>query len=217
MFSREAFEAYVNSDGSIPFDLYAQDTDQWAWLQEYIPGIIVYSAGGMFPFQAEGLIHNMPFYFRYEWGSASLKVGAENGDMPHLPEDALYSAHTEYSEKTDEEDFVRLMIKLVPKLEKSPYLWRFEANTLNMLNDDKWGFTVGERTGEVVGWGFTPEEGYFAAREPNDYSYYPNTVMATLTADIQREMWKAQNPSRTPKNVDPRQYPDIPPVFTVNM
>lgn len=216
MFSREAFEAYVNSNGSIPFDLYAQNTDHWAWVTEYIPGIVISSAGGSFPFQAEGLIHNMPFYFRSEWGSASLKVGSENGDMPHLPETALYSAHTEYAEKTDEEDFVRLLIKLVPQLKKSPYLWRFQANKLHMLNDGSWGFTVGERTDEVAGWGFTPEEGYFAAREPKDYSSYP-TVLTSLTPDIQRAMWKAQNPSRTPKNADPRNYPDIPPVFTVNI
>lgn len=209
MLNREAFEAWLNSDGSVKFDLYAQNISEWAFLQEVIPGIVISSAGGWFPFQAEGILQGYPFYFRSEQGSSSLKLG--NPDDPescYLLYNSLYYAKYDMEVKTFE-DFVLCLVKIVPLLQRSPFLWRFKARKFSgsfqvPVIEDSWD--------EVVGWGYTPDEGYFTSGEP---SLYLESV--GVSKDAQTALWLAREVSTEPLNEDPRVWSDVDPDFKVNV
>ena len=108
MISLGSFETWLKSDSSLNFDIYAQNPDEWIWLRKIIPNLVVSSAGGSCPFQAEGLLYGLPFYYRERNGWASLSVGESNGAPPYL--DSIYSAGIDCAEFSDEEEFARLMI-----------------------------------------------------------------------------------------------------------
>jgi hypothetical protein len=47
-------------------------------LSDRFDNLIFYRAGGACPVQAEGTYKDLPFYFRYRWGEASLGLGGED-------------------------------------------------------------------------------------------------------------------------------------------
>lgn len=212
---RKALEEYLKSDGSIEFDIYAQNPHDWEWLGRIIPTLIVSSAGGWMPFQAEGLLHNHPFYFRSEQGSANLRVGEIDGDAPYLSDSTLYSSYISYDEQEDEkENFPALMVKLVPLLKKSPFLWEFEANEVMHDDTDSRKYTVLDKPAQypLHGWGFTPEEGYLDAIEPKKIF-----ERVGWDYDFQKQLILERNPKSTPINADTRKYPETVPNWTVNL
>lgn len=210
---KEAFLAWLDTDGEIPFDMYAQKPEKWAWLSDVIPGIIIYSAGGLLPFQAQGLLHGLPFYYRHEWGSASLAVAGPNGEP--FGNEVLYRASVDYDEDVEiagQSPFVDNLVRLVPSLERSPFLWEFPCRKLVFDKGKKLSYTVSDEVDIVVGWGHTPEEGFLATQKPSEY-----LLSHGWSVEFQRQMWVDRAVSSVPRNIDNRVFPEVAPDFHVNI
>lgn len=209
---RKAFLNYLeNPEVGLDFDLFAQDINKWAWLEEFIPGIIITSAGGSLPFQAEGTILGYPFYYRSEQYSASIKVGSLHGDKPYLPESAIYSARIKNDHYLGGETFVQDLIRLIPLLDKAPFLYRFPCKEI------KWaeGFTSFEVLDEettVAGWGQNPTEAFEWAKKPDEWA---KTISETLY-NMMPFAFEAREVSKIPVNQDTRVFPNVRPDFRVN-
>lgn len=197
--------AYLNSpEVQIGSNLYATDIHDWEWLQEAVPSLIVSSAGGFVPFQAEGYIHGFSFYMRAEDGSASLAVSPVIGEPPYSTNPRNLYAHIRYGEGRHEvqrpEMFIPHLMVLLERLEKPPF--RYEFPYVKPVYDEATSAYVpadgdGE-TGVYFGWGETPEEAYEHAerswKEPNDYW------------NGGADYWDMSVPDRTPVNVDDRDF-----------
>lgn len=207
----ENFKAWVESGGEVEFDLYAQNIHDWEWLTEYIPGIVISSAGGLVPFEAFGLLHGHPFYFRVRHDVARLNVAAEDGD-PVSSRDVLYTASVECDSWKAKENFVPLLMKLVPALDVAPFLWEFECSKVQWANDGNKSYTVTDEKDVRVGWGYTCEEGYKAAAEPSEY-----LLSAGWSVEFQRKLWDDQKVDRVPSNKDERKFPAVKPDFRVTL
>lgn len=209
----EAFEAWVMSNGEIPFDIYSQDPNEWTWLQDIIPNFIVSSAGGSVPFQAEGLYHGYPFYMRDRHGYAELSLGELDGEAPYSGSSILYSAGVETEEFYGSENFIRNILALVPKLKRAPFPYQFEGKKLDFSKDNSWTYTVSELKKEICwGWGYTPEEGFARLVEPSEYLITHGASVA-----LQQQMMEAQAFSPIPVNSDERKFPDSDPLFIVTV
>lgn len=198
------FREWLESDQQIPFDLYSQDSKRWVWLAEHIPGLIVSSAGGQLPFQASGLLHGAPFYYREEWGYANLKVGAVNGEEPFLlGPDTLYSATVDCPEQWRSfENFPFMMMKLVSELQVAPYCWEFSANKLSFAdeNNAETFYVTGEKDVKYS-LGESAEQAFLKTRLPNSY-----LIEKGWSADLQERMWLAQEINPVPINKDIRVF-----------
>ena len=210
----DAFTALVDSSeeerSEIRFDLYAQPLHRFEWATAYIPGLVVYSAGGLFPFQAEGFINGYPFYYRSEWGSCNIKFGRPEDSVPYLPEESYYTAYDNEFEGTTMETFVEALTRLLPKVKRSQNLYKFECRKVVLSKGDGlWEWTVDpELKDTVVGWGYTPEEAYKYASEPSAY-----LVEHGFSASRQKELWVTREVNPTPVYVTVRDWPETDPVF----
>lgn len=208
-FDFEAFKAYIESDGEIEFDLYARDPGDYAELAEIVPGLVVSSAGGSMPFQAEGLIEGYPFYYRDEQGGASLRVGSVDGERPYLGESTLWSASENTEDGHENEDFPINLLRLIKKLKRSPFPYEFEGYDLDYLNDGSWNFTVNRnKIATYGGWGYNPEEAYQAMFVKSEY------LEEHGCSEVQQlAMMLAHEFKKEPINADERIYPEISPGF----
>lgn len=168
------------------FDMYARDVNDYEWLQEFVPGLIVYSAGGFFPFQASGYIKDLHFYFRAEDGYASMRLADSKNDC-HIPVRSLYSSTISTRRFSDDVETLRKMwvsylLTCVDQLKRTEYLYHFESNEVDFESDsgnfgldvkrDESGNILPSRFGEV-GWGYTADEAFAAASDrKNFYSLY---------------------------------------------
>lgn len=212
-FDLESFKEWIESDlgQDIPFDPYAQNPEEWKHLADRIPGLIISSADGIACYQAEGLLHGLPFYFKAKQGSASLSVGSVSGGFPYLPGDALYfSDHFDCSYLMSHEEFEELMLKMVPTLKRAPILWEFPCRKLEYV-DGKW---TGKATDEMdmeLGWGHTPEEGYEATKETSAY-----LEQHGISVETQKRMWDVREVSPLPSpTTQLKEWPETDPEFKV--
>lgn len=125
--------AFFSGESVVEPKMHAADPGWFRDLSAKIPGLLVESAGGVCPFQSEGTLQGMPYYFRYRSGYVSLTT------MEPLSDDVdevdtlcpLYVAGTEFGEPLDgylnRQQFVDLMLALVPQLEPAAFLWEFEG------------------------------------------------------------------------------------------
>lgn len=214
MLDRKAFEAWMNSDGEIPFDMYARDPKETAWFREYIPGLIVSSAGGLLPFQAEGLLHGLPFYFRNRHETSTLRVGEADGGTPFV-NDTLYIASIEGTVMNGD-DFFKAMLKLVPMLEVAPFLWEFSGLKPIFAKEEeglpKWSYSFDGIREKVHGWGQTATEGFAQTRVTSAY-----LESHGFSAQEQDDYWVAREIDPTPLNEDARVFPEVAPNFVVNL
>lgn len=206
---REAFIAWLQDPNAqqVRFDMHAQDPNDWTWLAEFIPGIIISSAGGIWPFQAEGLLHGLPFYYKDKQGSASLHIGPADGSP--FGSDCIYYATVETGKdwEADAENFPRLLAECVSKLERLPFLWEFPMHEVNRDENGKF-YRTGNMT-HFVGRGDTALDGYFACME--------------RLIDLCGRHWPGQEDeylellevSSAAINQDERVFPDPEPEFTV--
>lgn len=215
---REAFISYLESEGDeeLEFDLYAQNVDGWRWLQEWIPGIVISSAGGIAPFQAQGLLHGHPFYYKDRHGYAFLNVGELDGEAPYLGDTTLYSASIETEEFAGGENFVKNLMKLVPELKCTPFPYEFQGRKIEWGNENiharKYRVVEGEFDDfPTVGWGYFPEEAFEELAKPSEY-----LLSCGWTEEIQREIYELRAFSPEPVKTDERKYPEVDPPFTVN-
>lgn len=212
----DAFMALVDASDedqeNIKFDLYARPLHAFEWAQEYVPGLIVYSAGGMLPFQAEGLINGYPFYYRSEWGSCNIKIGRLEDTVPYLPEESYWYAYDNEFEGDTAESFIEALTRLLPKIERQQNIYKFEVLATNYVGENgswQWEINPNETT-TVIGWGYTAEEAFIYASKPSKYLEEKG-----FSVENQREHWVAQQPNPVPVYVTQREWPDVEPVFEV--
>ena len=148
------------------FDMYAQDVKEWEWLQQFVPDVIVYSAGGMCPFQAEGYIGDLNFYYRERGGYASLSL-ANSKEASYSLRDSLYSAEIEVEEFRPASEWIGTFLTLVERLEKPKFLYHFQSDAVDLEKLDKEGIMQNkhDENGDVIhetqlGWGYSVEEAF---------------------------------------------------------
>lgn len=209
----DAFQALVDDPDADAntFDLYAQPLHRFEWAQEYVPGLIVHSAGGMVPFQAEGTINGYPFYYRSEWGGCDIKIGRPEDVIPYLPEESYWSAYDNEFEGSTFETFIEGLTRLLPKLHRTPTLWRFEGHKSTFLDGKgRWEWVIDKtEKDEVFGWGETAEEGYQAAAAPSEY-----LAECGFTPEMQNRLFVDKEVSIIPSpKTKIKLYPDNDPKF----
>ena len=182
------------------FDMYACDINDFSWLKSFVPDIIVHSAGGIFPFQAEGYLGDMSFYFRAEDNYASLTV-SDSGENVFSYHDALYYSRIELTHFSSsgslEKDWISYLLTTIEKLEKTPLLYYFEMNKidfnstqgdfgLDIAKDEKGNIL----TEEIAGSGFSVDEAFSNASK---IDYYRSLYCVNPYDDMKEsfpEMWK---------------------------
>lgn len=216
---KEAFFAYLEGeDSDVDFDIYAQDINDWAWLGEMVPGLVLSSAGGVLPFQAEGLYHGHPWYYKERYGQASLRVAQLNAENAYLPGELLFSAHEEVEEFRAGPGWISTILNLFENLEKSPFRYDFESYDVEfrrqseeeklakrkMTVDDLIATdTLTERFG-VCGWGHTPEEAYEYTKEISAY-----LLENGFSEEVQKKMWEMKRINPIPTNKDERDFSTV--------
>lgn len=205
----ESLEDYVRrlKDEDIEsFNIYKQDPERWRFLTEKIPGLVITSAGGVLPYQAEGTLHGLPFYFRCRHENASIRLVEVGGNA--ISGEPLYIANMDAPHMINDEKFAEIMVELISKLRRSEFRWEFMGRKVNV---DK-GLKITQTDEEEIsyGWGYTPEEGF---RETQVHSTY--LLERGFTPEIQDELWRARQLNPTPVNSDNRNWPDPEPKFEV--
>lgn len=224
------------------FDMYAQDVTEWTWLQEFVPGLVIYSAGGVFPFQANGYFGDLHLYFRAEDNYASLRLSREK---MCFPVDSLYSSRMNIPEKYEKigPEWVSYLLTLIERLKKTEFLYSFQENkidyesetgkfSLDIVRDDDCN-VVFEEQGSA-GWGYTPEQAFVQAQDMTVWRYLRmenNVDKDRYFEDWQKRqdrVWSEEKMQRwielrnlqpivtNVKGVD-RVYPEILPDFTVRV
>lgn len=219
------------------FDMYAQDVNEWKWLQQFVPEVIVYSAGGACPFQAEGYLGEFNFYYRERGGSASLNL-ARSQKESYSAVDSLYCASIEVEEFRPAHEWLGTFLTLVEQLEKNPYLYQFQAD--EVVGTGKVFSKKFDENGNAIhttagGWGFTEEEAYQNTLEHIEsmrswfmrgHSRYDRELKKEILEP--EKDWTDEDYDRyvSLRNVQPivvkiegedRDYPDVDPVFEVTV
>lgn len=134
-------------------------------------GLVITRAGGVVPFQAEGFIYDMPFYFRCRHGNVSLRVGGNNGERPYSTR-SWYSSFLELNEDyfMDRESFVKIFPEMVKALQKSDFFFGFQyvlrSDVENLSEEEREQYEEVARAQEigdhvkVFAFGATAEEAY---------------------------------------------------------
>jgi hypothetical protein len=174
-------------------------------VESRIPGLSVEVAQGAIPFQSEGTLAGLPYYFKYKSGYARLRVG---GDLSAAP---LYEADQEYGHPLDgaldDDEFAHLFPRLVRGLRRAPRLWEFTGVVVHATPR---GPAVGTPT-TYGAWGETPEEAFAAMHQyPQDSAYTKHVTPKEHQAAL---MARDMNPSTI--TVDERVWPDPQPRFVV--
>ena len=157
----EWFEDQVVDEPSVPVPL-----PEW---QEVLPGLVVFFADGIEPYQMEGLYHGFPFYLRERGGIFSLAIGEEEGTP--FGESVLYKAKLATADLVsqlphiDEKDpklhhkarIMEIFKVLIARLEIAPYPYLFAGKEFPPRNNL---FVASREDSAYFGDGHNPEEAY---------------------------------------------------------
>lgn len=173
-----------------------------AHLEFRFPELEITQAGGMCPFQAEGTLHGVPFYFRFRHNWAELRILSDGGSDAGWFK-PLYAAGCEHGENEDQgwldgPDFVELMTRLIGELERAPILWEFPG-----VEPADVGVIKAGAPAKFGAWGQTPEEAWERMHEPSEY------LRDKGIDDATQARWLAdRNMSPQTITVDDRAFPD---------
>lgn len=101
-----------------------------------VPSLDLVNAGGMCPFQADGYIEGLPFYFRFRHDMAHLRVAdkIENiFDKPLYESMQEYGDGSGYSGYLTEDEFADVFVNLLRNLQRAPITWTFEGEYTRAL------------------------------------------------------------------------------------
>lgn len=219
----DAFADWVTSRVDVPFNPYAIDPTQMSWLTDLIPGIVVTSAGGFVPFQAEGLLHGLPFYYRERTGLASLSVGGPGAPHAYGP-NPLWRAQEDVEELRGGRAWLDSLINLVQTLRPLEFRYEFAHREVTWSdrkpkNIDTVTFTPGNDNAPMTfkaARGSTPALAYERAATFEESAYLSGHGWSV---DVQRRLHDAQvaTMSSEPSAPDDRVWPDIHPTFAVTV
>lgn len=214
----EAFiEWLMQGDTTIPFDLHAQDIDDYTFMKRYIPTLIVSSAGGLCPFQAEGYMFDLAFYYRERHGWAELRLAHTHNEC-YGGGEALYAASTEVPEFRDSRtgEWLQTLLHLVPQLERSPFLYQFPCK--KVVQEQEGGVWRPDHddpyTSIISSWGDTLEEAW---NEMHTFHESWGMSSAGMSRAEQESLHEARLATVLPEPVetDNRIFPDPEPVFEI--
>ena len=210
---KNAFLEWLDSDGELGFDMYSQDPTDWDWLKQFVPTLIIKSAGGLCPFQAEGYIFNLPFYYRERHGWASLELGEEEA-LNGYSGDSLFSSGIEVEEFRSGPGWISTLLTLIEKLEKSDFLYYFSGNEVKWEdpNDVNTAYIVGDYKLGYPGRGANPEEAY-----RNSIGIWEFLVERGWKPEDVQKLVDLQDIKPVPKNEDRRIFPNPIPEFKVSV
>lgn len=209
MDSLEDYVKSIETGNRDDFDLYRQDPNDWSFLSRLIPGLVITSAGGILPFQAEGTLHGLPFYFRCRHEVATLRLVSENENA--VSDNPLYIASVPSEQIIDTMGFTKHMISLVKKLERCQFRWEFMGQKVTV--DKNLDIVLSDDEEEIsYGWGHTPAEGF---EETKEYSEY--LLEHGFSHELQDRIWEAKKLNPVPVNSDNRNWPDPEPVFEIKL
>lgn len=231
----------VDMNDDVEFDLYARDIKDFNWLKEFIPDIVIYSAGGMCPFQAEGYLGEYNFYYRERGGNASLSLATSKNDC-YGGADNLYRANIEVEEFREGPGWFSTLMNLIEKLERNSYLYQFQCDEIDFGpsgNDKENMKKKVDENGNVIhgfkgGWGFTAEEAFKEAvsfeyfrdfvfnrtkydREIGEYVPAPELNWTEAEFNKYVELSNVQFIVQEERSSKKRVYPEIDPVFEVKV
>jgi hypothetical protein len=176
-------------------------------LQARIPSLVIKSVGGVLPFKAEGSLGGLFFTFRYQYGNATLCVGADTRMAP-LYEAPRWWYGPRHGQRLDGPEFEQLMLLLVPELERAKRYWEFDGVPIRR--------PAGARSGLWYPYGafaHTPQEALASIVA------YPQHIKLTGRRAPTPEEWAAEVAARQinpqTKTIDLRAWPDPEPQFIV--
>lgn len=219
----EAFLEYMKISEEIDslaeetrFDLYSQDIKKWEWMQEFIPEIVVISAGGLLPFQAEGYIKDLFFYYRERGGVASLRL-SDSMDKSYSYGSSLYSSSLEVEEFRSGSGWIETFFNLYEKLEKTRKLYNFETNQVRLNSDGK-PYLTGEKSTKVE-WGYTSDEAYneIIKHQDSEETIQVWVDYRRFSRENYLEYIRLEDVQNKVLNIEyeDKEYPEIEPVFKV--
>jgi len=219
----EAFLEYMKISEEIDslleetrFDLHSQDIKKWEWMQEFIPEIIVSSAGGLSPFQAEGFIEDFFFYYRERGGVASLRL-SDSIDKSYGYNSSLYSASLEVEEFRSGSGWIETFFNLYERLEKTKNLYDFESNEVKFNGDGK-PYLTGEKS-TTAEWGYTSDEAYneIIKHQDSEKTIKIWTDYRKFSRENYLEYIRLRDVQNKVLNIEynDKNYPEVEPVFKV--
>lgn len=168
------------------------------------PELVIEYAGGGCPFQAGGTLHGIPFYFRFRHNWAELRILSDGGSDAGWFK-PLYVAGSELEDDPDSDrgfltpdEFVMLMSRLIPALQRSEILWEFDG----IHPEDVGKIKAGDPTTYGT-WAHTPEQAWERMHQPSAY------LRKKGIDDATQEQWVASR-KMIPHTitVDDRVFPD---------
>lgn len=206
-----------------PFNPYAVDPARMAWLAELVPGTVITSAGGFVPFQVEGLLHGLPFYYRERTGTASLSVGQPGAPHAYGP-NPLWRAQEDVEELRGGPTWLDSFVNLVENLRPVEFWYEFPHREVTWSDRkpkdiNTVTFTPGDDGSPMTfkaARGSTPAVAYERAATFEESAYLS---MRGWSVDVQRRIHAAQvaTMSRQPSAPDDRVWPDVHPTFAVTV
>jgi hypothetical protein len=215
----KAFQEWIASDSELRFDMYAQDLADSKPLQELIPSLVVTSAGGICPFQAEGMLFGLSFYYRERGGWASLRLGQKAEDC-YLTAESLFDAGEEVDEFRSGAVWLDTLINLIPKLEKTVFLYSFPYLTFPLGDfEDLLTVEPGTDPTQISHYYVRAESAAEAFRIASTFEEDAWLTEKGCTSEMQRKWFEARvaTMSQIPLKSDERVWPDPLPVFEVNV
>lgn len=203
---RQAFLEYLENSNAqeVEFDLWARDVNDFKFLQERIPDIVVTSAGGLCPFQVEGMVQDYYFYLKARGGVTTLKI-SDSEERVYL--EPHWSSTIE--RETSFYDLEDNLVELFHLLTKANFCYKFEGHEIDFNTKQ-----VDKNTVRTV-WsrGYSSEEAW-----NNIFVHYSSDLLLEklqLTKTRWVELLKECEFNKTPSNQDLRVFPETQPVFLV--
>lgn len=109
--------------------------EKYAFMSEYIPGIMFHTTGGVCPFQAEGVWENYEFYYRERGGVAELRL-APIGTFPSHSK-AHWEASINVEEFREGNGWISTFLTLWKNLQETETVWGFPAYGWTRTKEDK--------------------------------------------------------------------------------
>ena len=156
------------------------------------------------PAHAEGTISKLPFYFVCKNGKAELNVGNDPISVPYYSSETLVG--NKYDDHMEVDEFFKILDTLIKKLEKAPFLYRFEGKKV-IFENDKY---VSTNEKEIyIEWGFSSEDALNNLSQPSE-----RLTAKGVSVEDQKEIFFLKKINSAPIENDTRDFPKIEPKFS---
>jgi len=208
----EKFMKYGVDDES-RIDL-SKSLSEFEWLSEFVPELTIACAEGMEPFQAEGLVKGLPYYYKSRGSSTILRVNHEGASDAYSSVSLYSSSLSDFGDEYCGGFWLNNLLNLVEGLERSPYLYEFMARSVvvDSRSSEEVEFVPGLRDNLMRAWGFSEVDAY--RRVLDGCWSFPAGSWGT---DVKKRFVEALDVSSVSLNDDDRVFPDVVPDFSLEV